>query len=225
MAEPMLNPLGQCVAPAATSAAPGDGSAADDGDAALVAGARRGDTAACFRIWSKYAPFVSRLVRGYFGPRAERDDLAQEVFLRVFSRIDEVRDPAALRGFIAGICLGVVRNMSRRARIRAILRLSSSASEEEPEPEIAVPGIEDEARQVLRHLWRLLDTASTEDRSLFVARYVEKMEMTDIALAHDFSIATAKRRVARMTARVAAKMRRDPVLADYAAKLFNKKGG
>ena len=88
-----------------------------------------------------------------------------------------------------------------------------------------MPGIEDEARQVIRHLWHLLGTASAEDRSLFVARYVEKMEMTDIALAHEFSTATAKRRVARMTARVAAKMSRDPVLADYAAKLLDKKGG
>ena len=198
----------------------------DETDAALVTAARGGDESACFRLWSRYAPLVRRLIRAQSGGRGDGDDLAQEVFLRVFSRIDEVRDPAALRGFIVGICLGVVRNMSRRARVRAILRLSSDSSDEEPEPEIAVPGIEDESRQVLRHLWRLLGTASAEDRSLFVARYVEKMEMTDIALAHEFSTATAKRRVARMTARIAAKMRRDPVLADYAAKLLdNRKGG
>jgi DNA-directed RNA polymerase specialized sigma24 family protein len=37
----------------------------------------------------------------------------------------------------------------------------------------------------------------------------------DIAAAHGLSFGTAKRRLARATRRVSAKMRRDPVLADY----------
>jgi RNA polymerase sigma-70 factor (ECF subfamily) len=192
-------------------------SGADD-DVALVSAARDGDGGACFRIWSRYASLVSRLVGAYFGPGAERDDLAQEVFLRVFSRLDEVRDPRALRGFIAGICLGVARNTSRRARIRSILRLSPRGDL----PDIPIPGIEDEARQTLRHLWLLLSAASAEDRSLFVCRHVEKMEMSDVAAAHRLNISTAKRRVARMTRRIGAAMQQDAVLADYAGKLLGK---
>ena len=186
-------------------------------DATLVAAARKGDAGACFRLWSKYAPLVSRLVGAYFGP-GRADNLAQEVFLRVFSRIDEVRDPRALRGFIAGICLGVARNTSRRARIRSILRLSPRGDL----PDFPIAGIEDEARQALRHLWRLLSSASAEDRSLFVCRHVEKMEMSDVATAHGLNISTAKRRVARMTSRISAAMQQDAVLADYAGKLVGK---
>jgi RNA polymerase sigma-70 factor, ECF subfamily len=205
-----VNSSNQRIAPVA----PG----ADENDAALVAAARDGDAGACFRIWSKYAPFVSRLVSAYFGPGAERDDLAQEVFLRVFSRIDEVRDPSALRGFIASICLGVARNTSRRARIRSILRLTPRGDL----PDISIAGIEDEARQALRNLWLLLSAASAEDRSLFVCRHVEKMEMSDVATAHGLNISTAKRRVARMTRRISAAMQQDAVLADYAGKLLGK---
>lgn len=193
----------------------------DEDDAVLVAAARRGDTDACFRIWTKYAPLVRRLVRGYFGPGAERDDLAQEVFLRVFSRIAELRDPNALRGFIAGICLGVARNMSRRARIRSILRFSSEPDEDE---EAWVPGVDEEARQVVRHLGRVLNAASAEDRSLFVCRYVEKWEMNDVAEAHGISLGTAKRRVGRMTLRMETAMKQDAVLAEYAGKLLGKGG-
>jgi RNA polymerase sigma-70 factor, ECF subfamily len=205
-----VNPSSHRIAPVA----PG----ADETDAALVSAAREGNAGACFRICSKYAPLVSRLVGAYFGPGAERDDLAQEVFLRVFSRIGDVRDPRALRGFIAGICLGVARNTSRRARIRSILRLSPRGDL----PDIPIPGIEDEARQTLRHLWRLLSSASGEDRSLFVCRHVEKMEMSDVAAAHGMNIVTAKRRVARMTSRISAAMQQDAVLADYAGKLLGK---
>jgi RNA polymerase sigma-70 factor (ECF subfamily) len=161
---------------------------------------------------------VTRLVRGYFGPGAERDDLAQEVFLRVFSRIDELRDPSALRGFIAGICLGVARNMGRRARIRSILQLSSR----DDYPDAVVRQTADEAREATRHLWGLLNAASAEDRSLFVARYVEQLPMPEVAQAHGISIGTAKRRVARMTTRIDTAIGQDVVLAEYVGKLLRK---
>jgi len=184
----------------------------DETDAALVAAARGGDESACFRLWSRYAPLVRRLIRAQSGGRGDGDDLAQEVFLRVFSRLEEIRDPNALRGFIAGICLGVMRNANRRGRIRAILRFAP----DENLPEMLVPGIHDESRQVLRHLVRLLDGVSSEDRSLFVCRYVERIDIKDIAMAHGMRLGTAKRRVARMTRRLSAAMQHDPVLAGYA---------
>ena len=188
-------------------------------DAALVAAARRRDERACFRIWSRYAPFVSRLIRAYSGVRADRDNLAQEVFLRVFSRIDEVRDPDALRGFVASICLGVARNANRRTRVQSILTLSKA----EDWPEVPAPVAEDEPRRAIRHLMALLATsASDEDRSLFLCRYVEKMEITDVAVAHGMSLGTAKRRVARMTRRISLAMAGDAVLAEYAGQLTRK---
>lgn len=207
---PMVHPSPQPAAP--------PGNAPDETDAALVAAARGGDEGACFRIWSRYGPFVRRLIRAQSGGRGEGDDLAQEVFLRIFSRLGEIRDPNALRGFVAGICLGVVRNANRRSRIRAILRFESNSTL----PEVLIPGIEDEPRQVLRHLFRLLDTVTPEDRTLFICRYVEKMEVKDIAVAHGMRLGTAKRRVARMTRRVSAAMRPDPVLAAYAQKLVRR---
>ena len=185
-----------------------------------MAAARSGDTGACRRIWAKYAPLVLRLVRAYFGPGAETDDLAQEVFLRVFSRLDEIRDPRALRGFVAAICLGVARNMSRRARIRSILRLSRDGDC----PDVLAPGIGEEARQALGRLRRILNAASAEDRSLFVARHVEKMEMKDVAAVHRLGLVTAKRRIARMNLRLGAAIAAEPALEEYARTLRRSEG-
>jgi RNA polymerase sigma-70 factor (ECF subfamily) len=208
---------GPSPAPSVQSAAP---SAPAETDAALVAAARAGDEGACFQIWARYAPFARRIIQAQSGLRAERDDLAQEVFLRVFSRLDELRDPNALRGFIAGICLGVVGNANRRSRIRAILRFAP----DDDLPDVQVPGIQDEPRRALRHLFRLLAAASPEDRSLFVCRYVENMEMKEIAIAHGMGLGTAKRRVARATHRIGAAMQRDEVLSGYADKLLRRPG-
>jgi RNA polymerase sigma-70 factor (ECF subfamily) len=187
----------------------------DSSDAGLVRAARAGDRRACFAIWSKYAALVQRLVWRFLGPGPDYADICQEVFLRIFKRLDELREPAALQGFVASVTLGVARNESRRRRIRAIVGLV-------PEDVLpAAPGLpaQDEAREAARALYRLLGTLSAEDRSLFVARFVEKMELTEVAAAHGMSVSTAKRRLARLVARVNARLESSPVLMEYVGPL------
>jgi len=188
--------------------APGD---PVDGDAPLVVAARGGDRRACRAIWEKYASMVQRLVRRFFGPGPDHPDVCQEAFLRVFKRLDELREPAALPGFIIGITLGVARNETRRRRIRAIVGLTST----EELPGALMPGVQDEAREATRALYRLLDCLGAEDRSLFVARYVEKMEMTEVAALHGLSLSTVKRRLARLALRVDSRMKSEPALVQY----------
>jgi RNA polymerase sigma-70 factor (ECF subfamily) len=52
--------------------------------------------------------------------------MCQEVFLRFFTRIDELRDRNALRSFLIGICLGVAQNELRRARVRRWIFLTQT---------------------------------------------------------------------------------------------------
>ena len=185
-------------------------------DAALARALLARDPRAALEAWSAYAPMVLRLVRRFFGPGCDGQDLCQEVFLRLFKRIDELRDPAALRGFLISIALGVARNELRRARVRRWIRLTSSGEL----PEVASPVAWDpEARQATAHLYAILGRLSAEDRSLFITRQVEKMEVAQIAIVHGLSLATTKRRLARMSQRVGARMTRDPLLADYVDQL------
>jgi RNA polymerase sigma-70 factor (ECF subfamily) len=173
--------------------------------------ARAGDRRACQAIWEKYAALVNRLVRRFFGPGPDQSDVCQEAFLRVFKRLDELREPAALPGFIASVTLGVARNESRRRRIRSIVGLASP----DEMPGTVVPGEQDEAREAVRALYRMLDGLGAEDRSLFVARYIEKMEITEVATVHGVSLSTVKRRLSRLALRVDARMESEPALVKY----------
>ena len=177
----------------------------------LVRAVRAGDRRACFFLWSRYAKLVERLVRRFLGPGPDCQDVCQEVFLRIFKRLDELRDPAALQGFVVSVTLGVARNEVRRRRIRSIVGLVP----EEGLPESAAFPAPGEAREALGALYRMLGTLSAEDRSLFVARFVEKMELTEVAAAHAMSLSTAKRRLARLMARVNARVEASPVLREY----------
>jgi RNA polymerase sigma-70 factor (ECF subfamily) len=183
----------------------------EGGDGPLVHAARAGDRRACRAIWEKYASLVERLVRRFFGPGPDHPDVCQEAFLRVFKRLDELREPAALPGFIISVTLGVARNEARRRRIRAIVGLNAT----DEWPSVSVSGAADEAREALRSLYKLLDSLGAEDRSLFVARYIEKMEMTDVAAVHRLSLSTVKRRIARLASRVDSRMKSEPALAQY----------
>src|SRR5262252_2537701 len=176
----------------------------DDASLATALIARERDAPA--RAWTRLSPMVLRLLRRYFGPGPDRQDLCQEVFLRFFSRIDELRDRSALRSFLIGICLGVAQNELRRAKVRRWIFLTQSGE---------LP----DAREATAHVYKILSGVSAEDRALFVTRYIEKMELTEISEAIGRPLSTTKRRLARATRRIAARMSGDAALADYVAGL------
>ncbi len=62
---------------------------------------------------------------------------------------------------------------------------------------------------------RFSSALGAEDRSLFTARFAEQMEVAEVAAAHRMTLATAKRRLARLIKRLGAKMSRDPLLEPY----------
>jgi RNA polymerase sigma-70 factor (ECF subfamily) len=192
-----------------------------DDDAALAAALIARDRDAPGQAWSRLSPLVLRLLRRYFGPGPDRQDLCQEVFLRFFTRIDELRDRNALRSFLIGICLGVAQNELRRARVRRWIFLTQSGDL----PDTPIAGSSPEAREATGRVYKILAGVSAEDRALFVTRYVEKMELVEIAAAIGRPLSTTKRRLARATRRIAARMKSDQALADYVDGLVATKAG
>jgi RNA polymerase sigma-70 factor (ECF subfamily) len=61
----------------------------------------------------------------------------------------------------------------------------------------------------------VLDRISDERRTVFVLRYVEGLELGELAAVLDCSLATAKRRVADAARRVSLLAASDPLLAPY----------
>jgi RNA polymerase sigma-70 factor (ECF subfamily) len=182
-----------------------------DDDAALAAALLAREPGAAAHAWTQLSPLVLGFLRRYFGPRADHEDLCQEVFVRFFSRIAELRVPQALRGFLLGICLGVAQNERRRANVRRAIALTPTGDL----PDHACPDTDLEAREALARLQHILMQAAVEDRTLFVSRFIEDSPLSDIARDTGRPIGTVKRRVASARRRFASKMRRDPALAAY----------
>ncbi len=184
-------------------------------DASLAAALQAGEPGAAERAWRRFCPLVQNVLRRRFSSGEDTPDLCQEVFLRFFARIRELRDRRALRHFLLGICLGVAQNEGRRAQVRRRIRLAPNGQV----PERPTGPFDPEARQALRHLSQVLRTIADDDRRLFTARHVEKLGLTEIAARHGWSLHQTKRRAAAATRRVGLRLRNDAALADYAAGL------
>jgi RNA polymerase sigma-70 factor (ECF subfamily) len=186
-----------------------------EADAALAAALVAREPDAARRAFVLLTPLVMTVLRGHGAAGLDGQDLCQEVFLRFFARIRELRDPRALRNFVIGICLGVAQNERRRALVRSGVQLAPDGEL----PDQPVPPADADAREAVRRLDSILAGLDPEARALFIIRYVEKMELADIAAASGWALSTTKRRVARVTRRVGLRMRRDPALADYVGRL------
>jgi RNA polymerase sigma factor (sigma-70 family) len=67
----------------------------------LVARARDGDQPAWDALVERYAPLIWSICRKYrLGP-ADADDIGQSVWLRLVDHLDQIREPAALPGWLA----------------------------------------------------------------------------------------------------------------------------
>ena len=180
---------------AAATASPEEASATDlELARALIDGASNAAEAA----WERYAPLVHRIVSRAIGPDAEVEDVTQEIFYRLFSRIRTLRKPEALRSFVISFAIRIVKWELRRRRARRWLTLSETG--DVPDEQLMV--MDAENRYALRRLYGLLDRLSTRERLVLVLRHVEGMTLEEIAAAMDLSLATVKRGLRRASARV-----------------------
>jgi DNA-directed RNA polymerase specialized sigma24 family protein len=74
-----------------------------------------GDQDAFARLYAGYARVIHAILLGRV-PRRDVDDLVQEVFLTAYTRIRELRDPAAFGGWIATIARNRATDYMRQSR-------------------------------------------------------------------------------------------------------------
>jgi RNA polymerase sigma factor (sigma-70 family) len=67
----------------------------------LVASARDGDVRAWDALVERYAPLIWSICRKYRLGHADADDVGQSVWLHLVDQLDNIREPAALAGWLA----------------------------------------------------------------------------------------------------------------------------
>ena len=85
------------------------------GDAAAIRAVAAGDQEAFSRLYIRYVRMVRAILLSRV-PRRDVDDLVQDVFLIAYTRIGELRDAAALGGWLAAIARNRATDYFRQSR-------------------------------------------------------------------------------------------------------------
>ncbi len=192
-------------------------SLAEADDTGLARALIDGAPGAARLAWNRFSPMVRRIVQRSLGPEHDAEDVVQETFLCLFNRVHTLREPGALKAFIISITVLTARREIRRRKLRRFVGLSHAAEV----PDLRVVSDGDDSREALGRFYRILDRVRSRDRAAFVLRFIEGMEVSDVALALAVSVPTARRCFTRAWQRVSFLAKRDPFLADYLTTLGN----
>jgi RNA polymerase sigma-70 factor (ECF subfamily) len=182
-----------------------------DGGNALLPALAAGDPHAALLTYERFRPLARRLLRRILGPGGELEDLEQEVFLRVFENAGKVANPRAFTAYVMTVSTRVAQSELRRRFVRRLVRSSPDGEL----PDAPVSGADPAAREAVRRFYRVLDRLSARDRSAFVLRFMEELDLTEVAAALGVSLATAKRRLDRVSQRVSRLVAGDQGLQEY----------
>ena len=181
--------------PVSLGAAPDRGAASNhELGCALVAG----DDWAIAETWRRFAPAVTMLARRTLGSESEAEDIAQEVFHRVFKKARTLRAPEALRSFVFSFAIRLLKTELRRRRTYAWL----SFRKPETLVDLGVDVTDMESRALLRRFYALLDRLAPRHRLVFALRHLESMTMEEVAERLELSLSTVQRTLRQATQRL-----------------------
>lgn len=182
-----------------------------DDDVFLARCLIEGRSEAALSAWRRFHPLVETTLRRMLGPGGDLQDLTQEVFLRFFSKVGELKKVESLRPFVMAIAIRRAQEEIKRRRVRRWFApllgdtiMGATTTEMEPE-----------TREAIVHLYRVIDRLNVMDRTIYVLRYIEGLEQAQISDALGVSVSTVRRRLDRLAKRVNHMMSRDPVLSEY----------
>jgi len=182
-----------------------------ESDEALVAALRGRDPDAGALLFDRYATHVRRVLVRVLGPDPELLDLVHDVFVTALESVNRLTEPKALRGWLTQVAVFTARGKIRRRMRWRFLRTVSP--QEMPEPEHRPTDFE--ASEALRSAYRVLGQLAPDDRIAFALRFIDGMELTEVAEACDVSLATIKRRLARARQRFSELSLGEPALAEW----------
>jgi RNA polymerase sigma-70 factor, ECF subfamily len=157
----------------------------------IVEAARGGDPGAFNALVEDFTPTVFAAAYGWCGDRHLAADIAQEVFTIAYVKLDTLRDPAAIAGWLMTITRTVARRATRGRPLAATA-----------EPQVAP--VEDEviAADEARRVRYAVEALPTDLRVPIVLHYFAGRPLSEIAELCSVPLSTVKKRMRDARARI-----------------------
>lgn len=168
--------------------------------AQLLALVREHDEAASRALVERLYPLVARIVRANLPRRDEPEDLMQEVFLKMFSKLEQFRGEVPFEHWVSRLALTTCLDQLRRQKVRPEWRWSDLSEEEQFVIESVAAGADPadaDAPQALQLLNRLLDRLPATDSWLLRQVELEEKTLTEVCVETGWNGGAARVRLFR----------------------------
>jgi RNA polymerase sigma-70 factor, ECF subfamily len=206
MAPPILRLLGARVSDRPARAA-------DEEGQELVRRVHAGDPQAFRDLFRRYRAEVMRLLYRMLGPRADLDDVLQEVFLQVHRSLRDYRGEAKLSTWLHRVTVNVALMQRRSAKSRPVLAEEAPA-DLTPDDGILQPDEDAARRERVRAFFRLLEQLAEKKRVVFVLHELEGLSPQQIATVVDAPVLTVRTRLFYARRELEALLGTEPSLAN-----------
>ena len=158
----------------------------DDFDfAACIARVRADDDSAARALIEQLHPLVMRIAHAQRPAAIAAEDIAQEVFAKIFQRLDQYQGRAPFPHWVARITTLACLEHRRRAWVRRELRWSDLSEEQRAvltqDPEAVVPGEVDPPRDAAGLVRQLLATLPEKERLIITLLDLEGKSVAEIS--------------------------------------------
>lgn len=147
-------------------------------------------------VYDAHAAYVAAVALRILGRSADVDDVVHDVFIKVLRQLAQLEDPAAIKGWLARITVGVCSKRLRRKKLLAWIGLG------DVEASLEATDCAPDEHARLSEVYAALAELAVDDRVAWTLRHVEGERLDAIANACGCSLATAKRRIARAEAQL-----------------------
>jgi RNA polymerase sigma-70 factor (ECF subfamily) len=190
----------------------------------LVEAARDGQVRALEQLLDRHQGRVLRILRFLGVPAQDREDVAQEVFVRVFKHLRGFRAGQEFGAWVYRITVNASHDYrSRRGRVtRGEAPWSEAAEHEDPGPGPAEGARQAELREALE---RALESLTERERTIFVLREIEGLETREVAGALGITSITVRRHLSRARRRLRSALGEEPQKSPLSVERIARGGG
>lgn len=142
----------------------------------------------------------------------EADNLTQECFLRAYQNMASFRGESSLETWLLRIATNLARDHQKNRRASFWKRLLGlNAGDDEWAESVAAPAATPEQelleREDVRAVWLAADQLSQQQRAVFLLRFVEDMELSEIATVLGLQVGSVKTHLFRALQTIRGKLR------------------
>jgi RNA polymerase sigma factor (sigma-70 family) len=166
-----------------------------------IAAVREGDQGAARSLVDALFPLVLKIVRAHLPRRTAEEDLAQEVFLKMFTRLDQYRGLMPFPHWVSRIavttCIDQLRHQKRRPELRWADLSETEAEVLDATMTDTDGGRDTDALAARELIGRLMEQLDAKDRLVIQMLDLEQKSVAEIAAATGFGQSAIKVRAFR----------------------------